>query len=1093
MQGWRRAASRLTPAALVALGALAGAAGAQERVGVDAGLHEGFARIVFTWPAKADFTAALDGAVLTIHFARPLAADLQAIAHRIDGYVESMAMSGDSDVVARLRRPLAWRGTAFDNKIAIDLLDKDAPGPQPVRNAAATPIDASPSSALKPGAIAVRQDEENGVRRLVFPWTRPTGYTVSVKDGEARLRFRKSAPLDIAQLTTDAPDLAPRAEQEGDDLTLTLRLPPHSHLHAARDGNQVVVTFGMSRAKSAAEKPAAPPAQAAAANPALAAVPPVLAPAPTTSAAPALSAPAREEPSDAASAQASPATPPVGDEPAPLAQASGAESDGATLRFAFQRPVSAAVFRQGEALWIVFGAAALEVDLAELRAQGQGVVRSIERLPSAEATILRLVTSGGFNPSIRRSETGWVVALSRQLLHPDAPIGVSLQPAAQPPRIMLGVREPGAAVSFRDPELGESFIVVPVNQAGEGIAREQKLVELTILPTAQGIALQRASDGIAVKPLDTGIEVTSAAGLLLSGDRDRSLRRGDTPQRLFNFPEWSGAGEVLARRRALEANIVAAAPASRSAARLDLARFYFARGLAAEAIGVIQAIERDEPDFAAAPRVRAVMGGALLLAQRPEEAERELRSNALDGGQEIELWRGSLAFAKHDLPEAASAFAKGAALLGTYPLPLRHRFALEAAEAALSIGQQDEAQDYLALLKDATSPSDAAAARYLTALALRRGGEDDSAHAILDKLAKGEDREARARALLTQTLDDLDAGKLARGDAIAKLDALRFAWRGDAFELTLLHRLGALKIKDGDYRGGFSALRQALDNFPDHPEHRAIEQELAQGFADIFLGPDAQNIPPLKALALYDEFKDLTPAGAKGDEIIRRLADRLVAIDLLGRAADLLERQVHDRLTGRDKARVAARLAVVRLLDRKPGEALGALDIDAGTDIDPDLQRQRQQLRARALSDLGRSEEALQVIESDRSRDADRLRADIAWRTRNWAEAAKIFERLAVAPEGKLGKEDARIILDWATALTLSGNQAALAQVTRAYGAAMDESPFRDAFRVVAGDTAAAKGDIRQLAAKVAQIGELQSFMADYRRKLTDKSLSAIN
>src|SRR5262249_8773796 len=185
------------------------------------------------------------------------------------------------------------------------------------------------------------------------------------------------------------------------------------------------------------------------------------------------------------------------------------------------------------------------------------------------------------------------------------------------------------------------------------------------------------------------------------------------------------------------------------------------------------------------------------------------------------------------------------------------------------------------------------------------------------------------------------------------------------------------------------------------------EQQLADTFADIYLGADADKVPPLRALALYDEFKELMPSGAKGDEIIRTLADRLVAIDLLDRAAELLDGQVKTRLQGRDKARVAARLAVVRLLDRKPKEALDALDAESAGHMDADLKRQRQQLRARALTELGRPVDALAALSGDASRDADRLRADIAWRGKKWGEASQILTRLLPAEIGGRLDDDA--------------------------------------------------------------------------------------
>ena len=49
---------------------------------------------------------------------------------------------------------------------------------------------------------------------------------------------------------------------------------------------------------------------------------------------------------------------------------------------------------------------------------------------------------------------------------------------------------------------------------------------------------------------------------------------------------------------------------------------------------------------------------------------------------------------------------------------------------------------------------------------------------------------------------------------------------------------------------------------------------------------------------MFYEFRELTPIGRRGDEMIRRLADRLVAVDLLDQASELLQYQIDQRLEG---------------------------------------------------------------------------------------------------------------------------------------------------------------------------------------------------
>ena len=262
---------------------------------------------------------------------------------------------------------------------------------------------------------------------------------------------------------------------------------------------------------------------------------------------------------------------------------------------------------------------------------------------------------------------------------------------------------------------------------------------------------------------------------------------------------------------------------------------------------------------------------------------------------------------------------------------------------------------------------------------------------------------------------------------------------------------------------------------------------MAEAFTQVFTGKNADAISPIKALALYQEFKAAAAASGKSDEIVRRLTDRLIAVDLLDQADSLLEEQASNRLSGAAKARTATELALVRLLDHRPDTALKALDMPLGSDVAPELARQRQQLRARALIDLNRPAEALTALGNDQSRDADRLRADVYWKTKAWQDAARIFDRLVEIPENgqKLAKKDAQIVLNWAAALTLSGDQAGLARLRERFGAAMAQSPYVDGFRLIASDDGGTgSADPRERARRLAEVGELRSFASELRKSL---------
>ena len=55
-------------------------------------------------------------------------------------------------------------------------------------------------------------------------------------------------------------------------------------------------------------------------------------------------------------------------------------------------------------------------------------------------------------------------------------------------------------------------------------------------------------------------------------------------------------------------------------------------------------------------------------------------------------------------------------------------------------------------------------------------------------------------------------------------------------------------------------------------------------FDSLFLAGKGDALPAIDALALFYDFRELTPIGRRGDEMIRRLADRLVSVDLLYQA-----------------------------------------------------------------------------------------------------------------------------------------------------------------------------------------------------------------
>src|SRR5262249_23658735 len=158
---------------------------------------------------------------------------------------------------------------------------------------------------------------------------------------------------------------------------------------------------------------------------------------------------------------------------------------------------------------------------------------------------------------------------------------------------------------------------------------------------------------------------------------------------------------------------------------------------------------------------------------------------------------------------------------------------------------------------------------------------------------------------------------------LASLETLAMTWRGDTTEVRTLQLLSSMYADLGRYRDALMVSRAATKIQPNSEPSRQMQDAASGLFAEIFLSPKGEDLPPVDALALFYEFSELTPIGRRGDELIRRLADRLVTVDLLDQAAELLQYQIDRRLDGAARAQVASRLAMVYLMNRKPDRAIG--------------------------------------------------------------------------------------------------------------------------------------------------------------------------
>ena len=555
---------------------------------------------------------------------------------------------------------------------------------------------------------------------------------------------------------------------------------------------------------------------------------------------------------------------------------------------------------------------------------------------------------------------------------------------------------------------------------------------------------------------------------------------------IYKYDEWllGSLDDFQDIKQDLQVLVANTPAAERNEKRWVLARFYFAHGFAADALGVLRLIADHEPRIVQEPEFLSLRGACHFLMAHIDWTEEDLFAQGLDGEPEIALWRGAVYAQKQEWELARDEFAFGGSVIDRFPADIRARFMLASARVALEIEQFDMLDEDLTLLAaEDLAPKYQAEADFVRGQALELIGDEDGA---LDAYASSIDfafRPIRARAELARVNLLFNRQELSFEDALEGLEGLRFTWRGDDFEFNLLRRLGNLYVEQGVYREGLTAMREAVTHFRDTPESRKLQETMDEVFRNLFLDGDADQMEPVRALALYYDFRELTPVGKEGDEMIRLLADRLGAVDLLDRAAQLLEHQVKFRLRREKKAQIGVRLAAIHLMDRQPEKVLEVLRYSRWKPLPRETIRERKFLEARANAALGNYQDALTSLVGEKSREARLIRSDIYWRSKDWSNAAETMSSIL----GERWKDDSPVtdeernhVMRLAVALVLADEKGAVKTVRTRYQKLMASTPDSDAFEIVTREVDPSTIEFRKVAAAVAQIDTLESFMARY-------------
>jgi tetratricopeptide (TPR) repeat protein len=1069
----------------------------------------GYGRIVIRTSAEVESQVRLTGGILVIQFRQPVDIPVDRLGSAASEYIGAARRDPDGRALRfALAQKVKLSSMTAGDKLFVDLLPESWTGEPPglprevveelARRANEAERVARQKLALaqqpKIPPIRVRVAGQPTFTRYIFELPELTGVTAERGKDKLTLTFAKALRFDLsdAKLSSAKAVATVEAGGGGDTSEVQFKFSQQADVRTFREDSNYVVDVSPVDAKAPSAAAAGPLAGIAAPETMPTQQPKMPTVAPTTArpaaAMPKVAADAAEPaPAVISEPAPPPVRPPQRDPSRPVIAELRRQGDNLRLFFPFSAPTPAAVFQRADTLWLVFDTKAV-IDVGVLGNDQSKTIRSAAVAREDDAQVVRLKLERPRLTSVEPQDSGWLITVGEAMAGATKPL-ILARNIVGPGRtsIIIPFDEPQKTHWLSDADVGDRLLVVTGLGPTRSLIKSHDFVDLRALASAQGIAVQPLADDLQAELAADKVILMRPGGLKLSDAAAPQEQQKAARALTFDTKRWSldRDADYTQRQFDLVRAAADAPPTGRTASRLELSRFYFARQMYAEAKAVLDTAIADERPTADDPAPLVLRAIANTMLGRVEAAQKDLANPVVGNQNDAPLWRAVALARLGKWPEARDAFRGVEGALGALPLELQRLALKDALRASIEVGDFANAVNRLNDFKAiGLSPEVEPAVSVLTGRMAEAVGRPQDALTAYRFAAGSNDRPAAAQGRLREIALRYSLGETQKADFIGELEVLTTAWRGDETEVEALQTLARLYTDTDHYRDAFHVMRVALSAYPSSPLTRNIQQEAAKSFDTLFLAGKGDALPAIDALGLFYDFRELTPIGRRGDEMIRKLAERLVSVDLLDQGAELLQYQVDNRLQGAARAQVATRLAVIYLMNHKPDKAQAVLRATRTADLSNEIRVPRLMIEARALSDIGRHDFALEVIAGIEGRESLRLRSDIHWASRNWQKAAEHIELLygdrwkSFEPLTDAERAD---MLRAGVAYSLAEDKLGAARLRDKYAAKMAEGPDGRAFDVVTGGLGANSPEFREVARIVASGDTLSGFLRDLK------------
>ncbi|HEY0910207.1 MAG TPA: tetratricopeptide repeat protein, partial [Bradyrhizobium sp.] len=367
------------------------------------------------------------------------------------------------------------------------------------------------------------------------------------------------------------------------------------------------------------------------------------------------------------------------------------DSEGLHVTFSFAAVTPAALFRRADTVWLVLDTTK-PIDIAPFKRNGGAIIADVKLVPLPKGQAIRIRLNRPQMPSLVGDSQGgnanWTLTFSDTMQAPTQPL-TATRNITDPTlaNVTVALSKPGRLHRLVDPDAGDTLLVVTAPAPVRGFIKRQDFVEMSLLESIHGVAIRPNSDDVTAEIAADKITIGKPGGLTLSSVHAASERAPTVPKAIFDPDDWdknkqgnfnAGQDERIEAAAAVEAD-------QRMPMRLDLARFYIARGFYPEAKAVLDVALADAKPGTEDPAVLIVHSVASTLMGRPGRALKDLANPVIGNNYDAQLWK-ALAYARQGKwPEAREKFKNVEFAINSLPIDLQRIVISDAMRASLEV------------------------------------------------------------------------------------------------------------------------------------------------------------------------------------------------------------------------------------------------------------------------------------------------------------------------------------------------------------------------------------------------------------------------